>query len=226
MDSHLDKDMLMEGQQRGVKEGCSGTTDNLMIDKMITLDCHRGKRNLSMEYKLIKTKAAIKLFQNQDPLMRIARMFEERSAWMGYSSLVKYRHKYAQELGISLKLDFPEPSCSSEDTTMEALIGHCLQQHFKTVIRGMFQERTADQKWQGSLVKTRWEDEKLNKQGSFAWLSKWQCTPTHTMAGVMELYEQLLPTRVYTVYRTGTLDENNTKCRLWKRPRKSGALAS
>ena len=48
MDQHLDHHELMEGQQRGAKTGCSGTMDNLLIDRMVTLDCHRGKRNLSM----------------------------------------------------------------------------------------------------------------------------------------------------------------------------------
>ena len=32
------------------KAKCSGTTDNLMIDRMVTLDCHRNKRNLSVAW--------------------------------------------------------------------------------------------------------------------------------------------------------------------------------
>lgn len=30
-----------EGEQRGAKVGWGGTTDNLLIDKMVTQDCHR-----------------------------------------------------------------------------------------------------------------------------------------------------------------------------------------
>ena len=41
MDQHLDDRELMEGQQRGTKTGCSGTMDNLLIDRMVTLDCQR-----------------------------------------------------------------------------------------------------------------------------------------------------------------------------------------
>ena len=40
----------MEKQQRGAKAGCSGTTDNLQIDRTVTLDCHRHKRNLSVAW--------------------------------------------------------------------------------------------------------------------------------------------------------------------------------
>ena len=50
MDSHLKTFNLMERQQRGDRVGCSGTKDNLLIDRMVTLDCHRGKRNLSMSW--------------------------------------------------------------------------------------------------------------------------------------------------------------------------------
>ena len=48
IDSHLTENELMENEQRGAKAKCSGTSDNLMVDRMVTLDCHRGHRNLSM----------------------------------------------------------------------------------------------------------------------------------------------------------------------------------
>ena len=50
MDEHVDKYELMEKSQRGAKAKCSGTADNLMIDRMVTLDCHRNKRNLSVAW--------------------------------------------------------------------------------------------------------------------------------------------------------------------------------
>ena len=50
MDQHLDVYGLMEAEQRGAKEGCSGITDNLLVDRMVNQDCHRGRRNLSMAW--------------------------------------------------------------------------------------------------------------------------------------------------------------------------------
>lgn len=50
LDSHLNDYDLMEDGQRGAKAGCSGTTDNLSIDKMVTQDCHQGKWNLNMAW--------------------------------------------------------------------------------------------------------------------------------------------------------------------------------
>ena len=75
-------------------------------------------------------------------------------------------------------------------------------------------EKGEDQSWQGRLLWTSWEDDQLSEHGCFAWLSGWACASTHTSAGVTKLYEQLLPTRVYEAYKTGTLNQINTKCRM------------
>ena len=47
VDNHLN---LMEGEHRGwrLEAACSRSTDNLVINKMLIEDCHRGKRNISM----------------------------------------------------------------------------------------------------------------------------------------------------------------------------------
>lgn len=53
-DKHLNHYELMEGAQRGARAGCSGTVDNLLIDRAVTLDCHRRNRNLSMGWVDVK----------------------------------------------------------------------------------------------------------------------------------------------------------------------------
>ena len=49
-EEHLNVYDLMEKQQRGAKAGCSGTIDNLPIDRTVTLDCHSYKHNLSVAW--------------------------------------------------------------------------------------------------------------------------------------------------------------------------------
>jgi len=44
----------MDRAQRGGCAGCSGTIDNLLIDRTVSLDCHRQKCNLSMVWIDIK----------------------------------------------------------------------------------------------------------------------------------------------------------------------------
>ena len=53
-DKHLDEYDLMEGAQRGARAGCSGTVDNLLIDRTVALDSYRRRRNLSMAWIDVK----------------------------------------------------------------------------------------------------------------------------------------------------------------------------
>ena len=50
MDKPLKVYDLTRKRQREAKAECSGTTDNLLIDRTVTLDCHRRKRNLSVAW--------------------------------------------------------------------------------------------------------------------------------------------------------------------------------
>ena len=110
----------------------------------------RGLKSVEQEYKLIKTKMTMRLYENPDPM----------------------------------------------------------------------KEKVEDQRWQGRLLWTSWEDDQLSEHGCFARLSAWACAPTHTSIGVIKLYEQLLPTRVYAAYKTSTLDQLNTMCRMCGHARK------
>ena len=58
-------------------------------------------------------------------------------------------------------------------------------------------------------MKARWVDEHLNKEGCFAWGTDWQMAPTHKIAGRMELYEKLLPTKLYSLFKTRTTEIDN-----------------
>ena len=63
-------------------------------------------------------------------------------------------------------------------------------------------EEVRQQKWQGKLIEARWDD--ADVIGCFSWLCRWKTAPTHTVAGVYELYQQLLPTKIYQQYKTKT----------------------
>ena len=58
------------------------------------------------------------------------------------------------------------------------------------------------EKWQGKLLKIRWEDDQLSRR-CFDWLKEWKTGPSNTMAAVQELYQQLLPTKLYHHKKTG-----------------------
>ena len=141
--------------------------------------------------------------------MRPVRLFEERACENGFSPLVKHTHQFSEELGTSLNLVSPEPSCSLFQAPEKSIGGHQVRQHFKKAVGEKLKEKVGDQKWQGCLLWTRWEDDQLSKRGCFSWLNGRACATTHAVPGVMELYEQLLSTRVYSAYKNGTSDQIN-----------------
>ena len=50
--------------------------------------------------------------------------------------------------------------------------------------------------------------------GCFSWLCRWKTAPTHTVAGVYELYQQLLPTKIYQQYKAKTSNNTDVKFRM------------
>ena len=75
----------------------------------------RGLRSIETAYKDIKIKAAMKLYYNPDPSMEAVRLFEEKSVRGGRHSVIKNARRYAEELGLHLKLEYPEPMCVTDD---------------------------------------------------------------------------------------------------------------
>ena len=61
------------------------------------------------------------------------------------------------------------------------------------------------------------EDESLNRKGCFAWLKEWTACPTYTVASMLELYEQLLPTKVYASKKAKTSTSDDVQCRLCRK---------
>ena len=57
------------------------------------------------------------------------------------------------------------------------------------------------------------DDEIVKLEDCFAWLSSWKHAPTHAIAGVQKLYQQLLPTKVYYNRKTKS-QVTDEKCRL------------
>ena len=72
----------------------------------------RGLRAVETEYKVTKIKAVIRLYENKDPAMEMAREFEERAELLGHHSLVKDAAKFAEDLGVNLHLNHPDPVCA------------------------------------------------------------------------------------------------------------------
>ena len=164
----------------------------------------RGVRSVEDEYKSVKVKSAMKLYGNTDPAMQMVRKFEERAEHAGHQSLVKDTNKYAEKLGLALQLSFPEPTCENNEGQVFTIVKQVKVQ-IKEALEVQHWGVVKNEKWQGKLLKTRDDNEELTRKGCFAWLKEWTTCPySHTVAGMYELYEQLLSTKLYTSKKTRT----------------------
>ena len=143
---------------------------------------------------IIMIKSAIKLYSNEDPTMRLVRAFEENAIHQGHQSLVKEAREFAEELGFTLDLSFPHPKCR-DNTDGADMPTEKIKRHLKKAAIEQRKTEVKEEKWQGKLLAARWEEDQLNQRGCFAWLKNWDTAPTHTIAGMLELYEQLTPTK-------------------------------
>ena len=136
--------------------------------------------------------------------VQAVRSFDAKAVQSGRHSITKDAQKYARELDLQLKLDFPDPVCYTADghEVRGAKIKNCLTKAHQQQLR----DKVEGEKWQGKLTKSRKE--------CFSWLHHWKTAPTHTIVGAHELYQQLLPTRIFYSRKTGTSTTGDERCRL------------
>ncbi|PFX24876.1 hypothetical protein AWC38_SpisGene10518 [Stylophora pistillata] len=172
----------------------------------------RGLNSVEREYKQAKIKAAVRLSTNEDPAVEVVRRFQERSEEMGQRSRVKDAKKYISEFGLNLSLVHPQPlvTCLTNDLKVP---GKKIGMWLKTVAKERDVEELRAEGWQGPLLTERWEDQEVGGEWCSS-MSECKTAPTHTIAGLLELYQQLLPTKVYHQKRRGTHTSEDVKCRM------------
>ena len=160
----------------------------------------RGLKSVETQYKMTKVKTAIKLYTNRDSTMELVRQFDEKCERNGRCSIVKDVKKYAEEMSLELSLSpgaVVTTTGSNEDISSEK-VGKVMQYS----MNAKRMDTIKDQKWQGKLIQTRWIDTDL--VDCFSCLCRWQLAPTNTIAGLFELYQQLVPTKLYNQNKTRT----------------------
>ena len=175
----------------------------------------RGLKSIEREYKQTKVKAAIRLYTNDDPAMDAVRRFEESSEERGRRSVVKDVRRYASEFGLSLCLTHPRPLITCIKTNAEVPVKR-LGVWMKVAAEKKDLEEMRREGWQGRLMTERWEDEETGDE-CFSWISEWKTAPTHTISAMQELYQQMLPTKVYHREKTGLQTDSDVLCRLCRK---------
>ena len=70
----------------------------------------RGLKSVEAEQKIPKIKATVNIKGSTDTTMGLVREFEEKPAQAGRRSVVKDAQKFATELWMDLKLQYPDPT--------------------------------------------------------------------------------------------------------------------
>ena len=125
--------------------------------------------------------------------------------------MVKDAQRYAEELGMKLELRYPDPSGTT--TENEMIEGCKIGMWMKKALQNKHCQVVREQRWQGNLHTASWEDKDLEGE-NFKWMSHWKTAPTHTIAGISELYEELLPTKLYTARKTRICEESHVRCKM------------
>ena len=142
----VDRDARKIVTEGGGKHPC-GTTSLLYLPR------DKGGGGLSSvetEYKKTKVKAAVKLYQNRDPAMKMVREFEEQAESKGYQSMTKEAGKYAEEYDLQLQLKHPDPVCVTEEG--EVVPGDKLKSCLRKLRESRMEGVVEEQKWQGKLT--------------------------------------------------------------------------
>ena len=114
-------------------------------------------------------------------------MFEKKAAEKAHSSLVAEAHKFAEKLGTTLSLKHPNPSRNSLKSSEEVIQGTTIKAHLM----------------KAAIISYKKTSRQKGGTGICFLLDGKTYAPTHVIAGAMELYEHLTPTRAYTSNKTG-----------------------
>ena len=106
-----------------------------------------------------------------------------------------------KSMPLTLTLQHPNPRATTEDG--DEIGGKKLKTALAKAQQKVYCDTLREEKWQGKLTKNRWEDSALDR-GGFAWMNSWRLVPNHTAAAMQELYQHMLPTKLY--HQSGTLN--------------------
>ena len=108
--------------------------------------------------------------------MAAVRSFEELAVENERHSIIKDAKKYAAEgLELQLWLNFPNPVAFADGKEVEA---KKVKQAICKPRQQAIQSTVSKERWQGKLIKKRWDDERVKLEECFAWLSSWKNAPS------------------------------------------------
>ena len=110
-----------------------------------------------------------------------------------------------------MNLTYPQSSCSKVGG--DEIPRKQVKEALKNSVVSKLKLDVEDQKWEGKLLASRWKDGDLDKK-CFKWMNNWRTAPTHMITGVQDMYQQLLPTKLYLGKKIKTTNHQDYTCRM------------
>ena len=110
-----------------------------------------------------------------------------------------------------MNLTYPQSSCSKVGG--DEIPRKQVKEALKKSVVSKLKPDVEDQKWEGKLLASRWKDGDLDKK-CFKWMNNWRTAPTHMITGVQDMYQQLLPTKLYLGKKIKTTNHQDYTCRM------------
>ena len=170
-------------------------------------------KSVETAHQVTKTKTAFKIHGSTDPPVKLVKNWDEKSASKGRRSVLADAVKYAGEFVLDLDLTKPNATCQVSSTGDE-IVDNKIPDALKKAITSRLQQEMMDQQWQGKITAARWDDQDLSLKECYTWLKGWKAAPTHTIAGIEELLQQLLPIKIYHPKKTGVNTADDIMCRI------------
>ena len=80
---------------------------------------------------------------------------EERAVEKGNTSLMKEAHEFSEELGMSLSLEYPQPSCRPVSDPETEIKGPDVKEHLKKADMEKLKVKINGEKWHGRFLQDR-----------------------------------------------------------------------
>ena len=152
-----------------------------------------------------------------DPAVKAAAKADLTRMQKGRRSVIRDTNTFANEISVEISTNQNEEweiKFESQDKSSHLARSQTVKNVLTRARTEAAEHSIETQKWQGKLINNRLNDENIGAH-CFDWLTNWEDCPSETIRDVEEIYQKLVPTKMY--YRDKLRCQfDSTICQLYK----------
>ena len=149
--------------------------------------------------KETKIKTALHMHRSTDPAVKAAAKADLIRMQKGRRSITRDANTFAYEINMEISTNQDEEweiKFESQNKSTHLARGQTVKNVLTRARTEAAEHSIENQKWQGKLINNRLNDENIGLH-CFDWLTNWEDCPSKTIRDVEEIYQRLVPTKVY-----------------------------